>query len=175
VIFGVGTGGGFALLQAAKNAGARVFGVGGEGSTGTALHTAGLDHVMAPSDPVAAETRRMTEGRGADIVMEFTGHPKAFAEGLDIAPRGASYVVVGQLGQGETTIKPASIVSKNLRVLGSFSGQAKAYWKALDFVSAHIDHIPFQQMISNRYKLDEVNTAMTRMKNYEEIKPLIEL
>jgi D-arabinose 1-dehydrogenase-like Zn-dependent alcohol dehydrogenase len=123
----------------------------------------------------AEKIRSMTEGRGADIVMEFAGHPKAFAEGLDIARRGASYVVVGQLGQGETTIKPASIVSKNLRVLGSFSGQAKAYWKALDFVSAHIDHIPFQQMISNRYKLDEVNTAMTRMKNYEEIKPLIEL
>jgi Zn-dependent alcohol dehydrogenase len=30
-------------------------------------------------------------------------------------------------------------------------------------------------MISNRYKLADVNTAMERMKNYEEIKPVIEL
>ena len=58
---------------------------------------------------------------------------------------------------------------------GSFSGQSKAYWKALDFVSAHKHEIPFERMISNRYRLDDVNTAIERMKNYEEIKPVIEL
>ena len=68
-----------------------------------------------------------------------------------------------------------SLVSKHLRILGSFSGQAKAYWKALDFVSAHKHEIPFERMISNRYKLADENTAMERMKNYEEIKPVIEL
>lgn len=106
--------------------------------------------------------------------MKFTGQPQAFAEGLDLARRGGRYVV-GQLGQGTTTIKPSLIVSKNLRILGSFSGQAMAYWKALDFVFAHIDDIPFERMISDRYTLDQVNTAMERMKNYEEIKPVIEL
>jgi Zn-dependent alcohol dehydrogenase len=30
-------------------------------------------------------------------------------------------------------------------------------------------------MISNRYRLNEVNAAMERMKRYEEIKPVIEL
>jgi threonine dehydrogenase-like Zn-dependent dehydrogenase len=119
--------------------------------------------------------RALTESRGADIVMEFTGHPDAFAEGLDLARRGGRYVVVGQLGQGTTTVQPSLIVSKNLRVLGSFSGQAKAYWKALDFVSKHVGNIPFERMITNRYKLDDVNTALTRMKNFEEIKPIIEL
>jgi Zn-dependent alcohol dehydrogenase len=28
-------------------------------------------------------------------------------------------------------------------------------------------------MISGRYKLDDVNLALTRMKNFEEIKPVI--
>ena len=119
--------------------------------------------------------RALTDGRGADIVMEFTGHPQAFNEGLDLIRRGGRYVIVGQLGSGTTTIKPSLIVSKHLRILGSFSGQAKAYWKALDFVSAHKHEIPFERMISNRYKLADVNTAMERMKNYEEIKPVIEL
>ncbi|GJD53477.1 5-exo-hydroxycamphor dehydrogenase [Methylobacterium crusticola] len=119
--------------------------------------------------------RALSDGRGADIVMEFTGHPDAFAEGLDLARRGGRYVVVGQLGQGTTTIKPSLIVSKNLRVLGSFSGQAKAYWKALDFVSRHVADIPFGRMVTNRYKLDDVNVALARMKAFEEIKPIIEL
>jgi len=117
--------------------------------------------------------RSLTGGRGADIVMEFTGHPQAFNEGLDLIRRGGRYVVVGQLGSGTTTIKPSLIVSKQLRILGSLSGRAKAYWKALDFLAAHGDDIPFERMISNRYTLDEVNVAMERMKNYQEIKPVI--
>jgi len=118
--------------------------------------------------------RSVTDGRGADIVMEFTGHPRAFNEGLDLVRRGGTYVVVGQLGAGTTEFKPSLIVSKQIRILGSLSGRAKAYWKALDFVSAHRTHIPFERMISNRYTLDEVNIAMERMKNYQEIKPVIE-
>jgi len=114
-----------------------------------------------------------TDGRGADIVMEFTGHPEAFNEGLELIRRGGRYVVVGQLGSGTTTIKPSLIVSKQLRILGALSGRAKAYWKALAFISAHQKHIPFERMISHRYSLDDVNTALQRMKAYEEIKPII--
>jgi D-arabinose 1-dehydrogenase-like Zn-dependent alcohol dehydrogenase len=119
--------------------------------------------------------RSLTDGRGADIVMEFTGHPQAFNEGLDLVRRGGRYLIVGQLGSGSTSFMPSLIVSKQLTILGSFSGRAKAYWEALDFVSAHKNHIPFERMISNRYKLDNVNAAMERMKAYEEIKPVIEL
>lgn len=118
--------------------------------------------------------KSLTDGRGADIVMEFTGHPQAFHEGLELIRRGGRYVVVGQLGSGTTTIKPSLIVSKQLRILGSLSGRGKAYWKALDFISAHRSDIPFERMISNRYRLDEVNVALERMKNYEEIKPVIQ-
>ncbi len=118
--------------------------------------------------------RAATGGRGADIVMEFTGQPQAFNEGLDLIRRGGRYVVVGQLGSGTTTFRPSLIVSKQLKILGSLSGRAKAYWKALDFISTHSSAIPFDRMISNHYKLDEVNIAMERMKKYEEIKPVIE-
>jgi threonine dehydrogenase-like Zn-dependent dehydrogenase len=118
--------------------------------------------------------RAATNGRGADIVMEFTGHPHAFNEGLDLIRRGGRYVVVGQLGSGTTTFRPALIVSKQLRILGSLSGRAKAYWKALEFISMHRSTIPFEHMISNHYTLDQVTIAMERMRKYEEIKPVIE-
>jgi D-arabinose 1-dehydrogenase-like Zn-dependent alcohol dehydrogenase len=117
--------------------------------------------------------RSLTDGLGADIVMEFTGHPAAFNEGLDLIRRGGRYVIVGQLGSGTIAMKPSVIVSKQLRIIGSLSGRAKAYWKALEFLAAHQASLPVERMISNRYTLDQVNTAMERMKNYEEIKPVI--
>jgi threonine dehydrogenase-like Zn-dependent dehydrogenase len=119
--------------------------------------------------------RDLTDGRGADVVMEFTGHPAAFGEGLDLVRKGGRYLVVGQLGEGATEIKPSTIVKKNIHVMGSFSGAARDYWKALDFVARHQDRIPFEKMITGRYRLDEVNIALQRMKRLEEIKPLIEL
>ena len=118
--------------------------------------------------------RHATDGRGADILMEFTGHPEAFSEGLDLIRRGGRYVVAGQLGSGTTTFRPSLIVSKQLRILGSLPGRAKAYWKALNFISEHQSTIPFSRMVSNRYTLDQVNVALERMKRYEEIKPVIE-
>jgi threonine dehydrogenase-like Zn-dependent dehydrogenase len=118
--------------------------------------------------------RALTEGRGADVVMEFAGHPGAFQEGVEMIRRGGRYVVVGQLGTGTVTFRPALIVSKQLRVIGSLSGRAKAYWKALDFIAARQQSIPFHRLISNRYPLDNVNLALERMRNYEEVKPLIE-
>ena len=72
-------------------------------------------------------------------------------------------------------IKPSLIVSKNLRIIGSFSGQAKAYWKALDFLSRHGADIPFARMITNRYSLDDTNLALTRMKDMQDIKPVLVL
>ncbi|MFI5010769.1 MAG: zinc-binding dehydrogenase [Hyphomicrobiales bacterium] len=115
-----------------------------------------------------------TDGRGADIVMEFTGHPGAFNEGLAMARRGGRYLVVGQLGEGETTIKPSILVKKNLRLVGSFSGDARSYWQALRFAEHWQGRIPFEKMISNRFTIDEVNTALGRMKAFQEIKPVIE-
>jgi threonine dehydrogenase-like Zn-dependent dehydrogenase len=120
-----------------------------------------------------AEILALTGGRGPDAVLEFTGHPGAFNEGIDLVRRGGRYLTVGQLGSGSTTFNPSTIVKKNIRIIGSFSGDVKSYWKALQFASAHIDRIPFGRMITGRYRLDEVNTALERMHRLEEIKPLI--
>jgi len=114
-----------------------------------------------------------TNNQGANIVFEFSGHPKAFAEGLDFIAKAGRYMVVGQLGEGEVSFQPSMITKKNLTVLGSFSGDISHYWKALQFIEKHQDTIPFHKLISNEYGLSEVNTALKRMQAFEEIKPVL--
>jgi threonine dehydrogenase-like Zn-dependent dehydrogenase len=103
-----------------------------------------------------------TQGRGGDIVMEFTGVPSAFNEGLSLARKGAKYLIVGQLGEGKVEMQPSMIVKKNINVIGSFSGDARSYSLALDFIDTHQGEFPFEKMITGRYKLDDVNIAMER-------------
>jgi len=170
---------GLLATAVAKVAGARrVITIGDPDARLAIARDFGADETISVEHTSPAErtdrVRAASDGRGADIVMEFAGHPQAFNEGLDMIRRGGRYVVVGQLGSGTTTFRPALIVSKQLKILGSLSGRAKAYWKALDFISAHQGRIPFHRMISNRYSLDQIDTAMERMKRYQEIKPVIE-
>lgn len=119
--------------------------------------------------------RTLTEGRGADIVMEFTGHPEAFLEGADLARRGGRYLVMGQVGTGTVEFMPSVFVMKNLRVIGSFAGDARTYWKALEFAAKHKEDIPFERMITGRFDLVDVNLALSRMKDALEIKPLLRI
>ncbi|GAB5429454.1 MAG: zinc-binding dehydrogenase [Devosia indica] len=138
----------------------------------------GADHVLSIETTTHQERldriRSLTNGRGADIVMEFTGHPGAFGEGLELVRKGGRYVVVGQLGDKETTFKPSTIVKNNINVIGSFSGDARSYWQALEFAAQHQGQIPMHKILTGRYRLDEVNTALDRMRRYEEVKPVIE-
>lgn len=114
-----------------------------------------------------------TGGRGADIVMEFAGIPAAFNEGLQLIRKGGRYLMVGQLGEGKTEFQPSMIVKKNLQLIGSFSGDARSYSLALQFIAKHQHNFPFHKMITGRYRLDEVNTALESMKAMREIKPVI--
>lgn len=120
-----------------------------------------------------ARIRAETDGRGPDVVFDFTGAPQAFREGLEMVRPGGRYMVVGQLGDGEATLAPSLITKKNLTVLGSFSADIRHYWKALRFLERHHADLPFHKVISNRYALDEVNTALARMRAFEEIKPVL--
>lgn len=134
--------------------------------------------VCIPVETTTAEERLATvlshtNGMGADIVMEFTGVPAAFNEGLVLVKKGGRYLIVGQLGEGKTEFQPSMIVKKNIQVIGSFSGDARSYSLALQFMDKYQHVFPFEKMITGRYKLDEVNIAMERMKNYQEIKPVI--
>ena len=65
------------------------------------------------------------------------------------------------------------IVKKNINVIGSFSGDARSYSLALQFIEKHQKQFPFEKMITGRYKLEDVNLAMERRTGYQEIKPVI--
>ncbi|MDB5842140.1 MAG: alcohol dehydrogenase [Herminiimonas sp.] len=115
----------------------------------------------------------LTGGRGADIVIEVSGANAAFNEGIQLVRRGGRYLMAGILGEGKVEFQPALIVKKNITVLGSFSADARSYSLALEFMAAQQHNFAFEKMITGRYKLDDVNLALKRMKNLEETKPMI--
>ncbi|QIZ01821.2 zinc-binding dehydrogenase [Streptomyces sp. S1D4-11] len=97
----------------------------------------------ATPQEVPAEVLEATGGLGADLVIECAGVPAAVAQGLSLARRGGSYLVIGQYTDaGDTVLNPHQIVFRQLDVIGSwaFSGaHLVEYVKLLPALTARFD------------------------------------
>lgn len=138
----------------------------------------GADEVISlrdlpdPADRIAA-IKEQSGGLGADVVAEFSGHPAAFTEGVEMAGPDGRYLVVGQLGNGTTQMPPSAITKKNLTVIGSFSGDLSHYRNALTTLERYAKDLPFDRVISGRYPLDDIDEVVGRMQRFEEVKPVL--
>lgn len=137
-----------------------------------ASHTINIDEV-----PEARERRHMirdlTARRGADIVIEVSGGTTAFPEGIDMVRRGGRYLVIGQVGNQQVHIAPRLVVEKQLTILGVMSGDTDHYYKALQFLQHNRDRFSFEDMLSNRYALAQINDALESMRAFREVKPVV--
>jgi L-iditol 2-dehydrogenase len=115
----------------------------------------------------------LTDGRGADVVIEVCGVPAAFNEGLAMLRRGGRYVVVGQIHDTDVSFNPSQIVMKQAMVIGSLSGAVDHYARALRFMENNTDRFDWTQMITSYQPLDQVNDALERMRTYRDIKPAL--
>jgi L-iditol 2-dehydrogenase len=115
----------------------------------------------------------LTEGSGADTVLELSGARGAFREGFDLLRPSGRFVVVGQVGDAVDPIPPAHLTRANLSILGSWSGTVTHYWQAMEFLRRTRDNVDYDQMISGRYGLEDINTAMRGMRDFTEIKAAV--
>ncbi|MFE3287309.1 zinc-binding dehydrogenase, partial [Streptomyces sp. NPDC059233] len=129
----------------------------GPGGTGAAL------------EAVLAETG----GRGADLVIECAGVPAAVAQGLTLARRGGSYLIIGQYTDaGDTLVNPHQIVYRQLDVIGSwaFTGaHLTEYVKLLPALTARFD---LRSLVTS-YPLAEHGTALAAVATGDVLKAVL--
>jgi L-iditol 2-dehydrogenase len=138
----------------------------------------GASHTINIEETPDARERRgivrdLTGRRGADVVIEVSGGATAFPEGIDLVRRGGRYLVVGQVGEHQVAIAPRYIVEKQISIIGVMSGDTHHYYKALQFIHHNRERFGFEDMLSNRYTLDQVNDAMESMRTFREVKAVL--
>ncbi len=139
----------------------------------------GADHVInieEMPDPARrnAEVLGLTEGRGPDLVVEASGVPVAFAEGLGLVRRGGRYLVIGQTsGEATITITPATIVLKHLEIIGQASAEISHYYRALQIIRNNRHKYPLGDIVTRKYRLEQINDAFASMQAGRDIKPAL--
>jgi len=161
---------GLAACAIASDAGARpLIVIGGPDDRLKRCAQFGADLTIDIEDvPDPAERRNIvlkhTNGLGADVVVECVGHPRAVAEGWELARDGGRYMVLGQYcDAGPTELNPHLITRKELEVHGSYGSEPHHWARALAFLRARRERFPFDELITHRFTLDQVNEALAEV------------
>ena len=127
----------------------------------------GADHTINIEEFNTPETRvrrvwELTNGRGADVVMELVGRAELMAEGIDMLSNGGTFVEIGDIVRGrEVSIDPSKLLSgKN--ILGSRMYRPSLLPVLLDYLVRNQEKVPFHKIVSHTYPLADVNEAFVR-------------
>ena len=120
-----------------------------------------IDIDTTTTDERQTLVRDLTNGVGADVVVEAAGSPRAFEEGVRFARNGGAYVIAGHYtNTGDSTINAHEHINrKHLEIRGCWGSEAGHFLRALDALDRHPD-VPFARIGARTYGLDEINEAL---------------
>ena len=122
-----------------------------------------------------AEVRRITEGRGAELVVECVGVPGAIAEGLDMVSMAGTYLTVGNyIDVGTVGINPQKqILSRSLRIIGVNGMPYQAYSRALKLMARDWKRLGLENFVTHSYGIDEAERALETATSLKSLKVLV--
>ena len=107
-------------------------------------------------DPVR-RIMELTDGRGADVVIEAAGSIETGRQTFEIVRKGGRIVIIGVFPKTEFAVRMTDFVDKELTVYGVFR-YANTYPTALNLVSA--GKIQLKPLITHVFTLDEIQKAI---------------
>jgi L-iditol 2-dehydrogenase len=106
---------------------------------------------------IVEEVRRLTNGKGADVIVTATPAPVAIVQAVEMARKGGRILVFGGLPKDNS--KPPvdmNIVHYNaLQLIGTTTFAPRHYRLAVSLVASN--RIPVDKLITHRFTLDEFN------------------
>ena len=162
-----GAGGlGINAAAAAREMGAgRVIVIDGQANRLTLASQCGTDYTININEYTTPESRiervkQLTEGRGADIVMELVGYPQVIHEGLQMLRVGGSFVEIGNIApDSNVTLDMSKVLWAETRILPMAHYHPYTLPVALDFLVRTRDKYPLTKILSHTFPLEEINKA----------------
>jgi L-iditol 2-dehydrogenase len=114
-----------------------------------------------PAERVEA-VRALTDGRGADVIVECTGVAEAIPEGLEMGRRGATYIVAGVFADvGDVAINPhRHLLASQMRVIGMSNHPPTGYPAALRLLARARERFPLDRFVTHAFPVPEIERAM---------------
>lgn len=117
----------------------------------------GADYVInsRETDPLA-EINRLTDGRGADVVIEAAGNKVTIAQTPFIVRQGGLILLVGMSAEEEITYNFGQIMAKEARIKSQFRF-VNTFPTAIAAVESGL--IPLEKIVTHEFTFDEIQKA----------------
>lgn len=118
--------------------------------------------------------RKLTDGQGADVVVEVVGHPSAIDEGLKLLGQFGRYVEIGNINIGKTfEFDPSRFVFGNKTMVGVSLYDPAVLSRALTFLEHHQHRLPVDRLAAACYPLDNINEAFAAAEDKRDVRASI--
>lgn len=111
----------------------------------------------AAKEDYAAQIKKLTSGRGVDVVIDTTGNEKAYKAASEIVMNGGVIVLVGMSANEMALFNIGAILDKELDVVGVFRYD-NVYQKAVNLIASGA--VDMKKIITHRLPLAEINEAL---------------
>jgi L-iditol 2-dehydrogenase len=166
VVLGLGVAGKL-HVQLAKARGAEpVIGVTGSPKRRSMAEQLGADVTLAPDDDVPDTVRKLTDGRGADLVIESAGAVSTLAQAIDLARLGGRLLLFGIYTVDEAALPFYQLYFKELAIINARAAKREDYPACIDLVSN--GQVELESMISHVLPLNELDRAITMLGERDE-------
>ncbi|ATW25882.1 zinc-dependent alcohol dehydrogenase [Candidatus Formimonas warabiya] len=159
--------------QLLKKRGARTILVGVADHKLKIAEQTGIDETIHAQrrDPVA-EVRRLTGGRGADIVVVAVGHEKVLEQALYLAGRGGQILYFAAALKEKLALPLDLVHYQELKLMGSYDSMICHYEDALQAMASGA--VVVEPLISHRFALEDIQKAFELARKREGLKILIQ-
>ena len=129
----------------------------------------GATHAIEAGEETVEEIRSLTEGRGADYVYEAVGLPVLQEEAFEAVRPGGDLIIVGVAPRDSTArFSTFAVHAQEKRVVGCLYGTANTrrdFPLILDLYKK--GKLKLDELISRKYRLEDINTAYEDLLNGE--------
>jgi threonine dehydrogenase-like Zn-dependent dehydrogenase len=123
-------------------------------------HLIDLRDLRTPSQRVE-RVKELTDGWGADVVVEVAGVIGAMAEALDMLGNGGRLVEIGNIVAGTSfDLAPTTLNQRNVSILGVGYYEAVHLKRSLDLMLTRARSYPFDRVVSDVFPLEDVERVL---------------
>lgn len=169
LVLAAGSGVGQAAVQIARFMGARVLATAGSDAKVARAREIGADAAINHSaGPIAPEVKRLTDGRGVEVVVEHVGQA-TWEQSVRVLARGGRVVTCGTTTGGATSLDLVHLFARQLSLLGSYMGRKGELLEAAHlFFSGHL-----RPIVDTTFPLADAAAAQARMERREQFGKIV--
>ncbi|MGO1641753.1 MAG: zinc-binding dehydrogenase, partial [Lactobacillus amylovorus] len=133
----------------------------------------GIEHTVdSQSEDLEEFVLKLTDGYGADKVIDASGAVPAVNQGLKLTAKKGDFVQLGLFAKDVVDIDTNSIIQREINYIGSRSQKPTSWDKALTLLAE--EKVDTETMITKVYPVSEWRDAFEAVMGGEEIKVMIQ-